>query len=144
MSGKGPTQRVGGGKRIRREPRTVLIRAGRVALRARLLSGPIAEWVWSSLPIYASAEVAVGALHFPMPAPCALASRRIRILQAGDIGVCAGQGRIAIAWSAGAVPPVDAGRPPLSCDIWAVSLDDVAALGAVRAGDRIAVLVAES
>jgi len=48
-------------------PRRVLIRAGRVSIRAELLDTPTAERIWAALPIYSTAETWGGAVHFETP-----------------------------------------------------------------------------
>ncbi len=47
-----------------REKREILIRAGTVAIRARLNETPTADRVWATLPIYSTAELWGQALHF--------------------------------------------------------------------------------
>ncbi len=44
--------------------REVVIRAGEVAIRARLLDTPTAERIWAALPIYSAAKTWGGEIYF--------------------------------------------------------------------------------
>ena len=125
----------------RREHREVLIRAGVVAVRARLLHNPVADRVWSALlPIYAQAEISHGLVHFSLGEPIPHANRL------PDLGSGALAYSSELNWMAiGLAPRVVAAAPPGSLwSPWASMLDDVALLRSVGSGERIAVLLAES
>ena len=47
--------------------REIVIRAGQVAIRARLLETPTADRIWEALPIYASANTWGREVYFPAP-----------------------------------------------------------------------------
>ena len=120
--------------RIKRE---ILIRAGSIAVRARLLDTPTADRMWQMLPIYTTAEMWSGALAFQAPVSIATHCSSTRRLEQGEIAVCAAEHRVLIACGPGSDELV-------SCSIWALALDDVTALAGVRLGDRVALLEANS
>ena len=47
--------------------REVVIRAGEVTVRARLLDTPTAERIWAALPIYGSAQTWGAEVYFQAP-----------------------------------------------------------------------------
>ncbi|MDX2156229.1 MAG: cyclophilin-like family protein [Hyphomicrobiaceae bacterium] len=133
-----------GGPRRRGEPREILIRAGTVALRARLRETSTADRIWAALPIYGTAETWGDAIHFETHVETGReADARARVAP-GEIAYWTEDDRVMIAF--GETPLSRSGemRLPCPCNIWAVALDDVGALVAVRPGERVAVLVAES
>jgi hypothetical protein len=120
--------------RIKRE---ILIRAGSIAVRARLLDTPTADRMWQMLPIYTTAEMRGGALalqaHVPIDTHCGVTRR----LEQGEIAICAAEHRVLIACR-------PASDEFASCTVWALALDDVTALSGVCTGDRVALLEADS
>jgi hypothetical protein len=120
--------------RIKRE---ILIRAGSIAVRARLLGTPTADRMWQMLPIYTTAEMWSGALVLQAPVSTETHCRETRSLALGAIAVCATGHRILIACG----PALD---ELVSCSVWAWTLDDVRTLAGVRSGDRVALLEADS
>lgn len=125
----------------------MLVRAGGLALRARLLRTPAADTLWAMLPVYSVAEVWSRHLQFELPATVAGEVRRRHSLSraplpAGRFALTACASRCSVGWgadlSAQVVPPIETGAA------WAVALDDPLQLAAVRAGERIAMLVGES
>jgi hypothetical protein len=122
----------------------VLIRAGLVAVRARLHDSPTADRVWAALPIYASAEVWDGALHFEACVETTDESGATSRVAVGEVGLCIGRARVVIA--CGAMAPSGPGDMPLATpvSILARVLDDVRLLASVRPGERVAVLLGES
>lgn len=124
--------------------REIVIRSGGVAIRARLLDTPTAERIWQALPIYADARTWGQEIYFAVslasPAePCAR-----DVVRRGEIAFWPEGAAIAIGF--GPTPVSQKGEIRLAspCNIWAIALDDVAQLKTVYAGDRIAVLQADS
>ncbi len=144
MPAESVPHRPSGNVRARREPREVLIRAGLVALRARLIASPMADRIWASLPIYAAAEIHGGALLFAADAGRDREAGARDLVGKGDIAFWADEGRIVMAWGTTPLTPSRKIRLPAPCNVWAVALDDMEVLAAVSPGERVAVLVAES
>lgn len=120
--------------------RQVVIRAGDVAIRARLLDTPTAERIWAALPIYSSVKTWAGEVYFDAPVRQELEPGARDTARAGEIAF----------WPEGDVIAIGFGPTPLSrskseirfaglCNIWAEALDDVAQLRAVHAGEVVAV-----
>ena len=129
---------------MRRPRREILIRAGAAAIRARLLDTACADRVWQALPIYSVVVIEDGLLQFAIPVAAVPEPAARRIVKPGEIAFWAEQGRVLIAFA----PPSPGGGADLSlpaaCNVWAVARDDVAALSRVAAGDRAALLEADS
>jgi hypothetical protein len=124
--------------------REVVIRAGEVAIRARLLDTPTAERIWAALPIYSAAKTWGGEIYFDAPVGQPLEPNARETAKPGEIAF----------WPQGDVIAIGFGPTPLSrskreirfagpCNIWAEALDDVAQFRAVHAGEVIAVLEAD-
>ncbi len=125
--------------------REVVIRAGEVVVRARLLDTPTAECIWSALPIYASAKTWGGEVYFDAPLSQPLEPNARDTAKPGEIAF----------WPQGDVIAIGFGPTPLSrskreirfagpCNIWAEALDDVAQFRSVHPGEAIAILEADS
>lgn len=124
--------------------REVLIRAGDVAIRARLLDTPTADLVWVALPIYATAETWGNEVYFRTGLIVTSEANARDVVEAGDIAF----------WPAGDAIAIGFGPTPISrngeirlaspSNVWARALDDVAALRWVRAGEVVAVIEADS
>ena len=130
-----------GGARTRRE---ILIRAGAVALRARLLDTPTADLVWQTLPIYSTAETRGALVHFETHVDTGLESEAVWTVKPGELAFWVEEDRIVIGY--GTTPMSRPGeiRLPSRCNVWAIAVDDVAALAGVRPGESVAVLEADS
>lgn len=124
--------------------REILIRAGTVALRARLLDTPTADLVWSSLPIYATAQTWGSEVYFSTPIRAVREPGARDVMRPGEIAFWPEGDAIAIGF--GPTPVSRGGEIRLAapCNVWALALDDVRALNDVEAGDRIAVMEADS
>lgn len=124
--------------------RQVLIRAGNVAIRARLLDTPTAERIWNALPIYAAAQTWGREVYFKAPVTTTREPEAREVVDAGDIAFWPEGDSIAIGF--GPTPLSRKGEIRLAspCNVWARALDDVALLKAVYAGERVAVLQADS
>jgi hypothetical protein len=119
-------------------PRLALITAGRVAIRLKLLDTPTADRLWAALPLYSTAEPWGQSLHFETPIETGR-ERGARLLASlGEVYFWIDEDRVLIPF--GCTPISEPGeiRLPRPCNVWAQSLDDVAALTAVRPGDKVA------
>lgn len=117
----------------------MLIRAGRVSIRAELLDTATAERIWAVLPIYSTAETWGAALHFETPVETGR-ERGARTTSAlGDIAYWSEDDRIIIVF--GPTPLARRGelRLPRPCNIWAKALDDVTLLKTVTPGEKVSV-----
>lgn len=137
---------VAGRKPVRREGavREIVIRAGKVVIRARLLDTPTADRIWNQIPIYSSAEPWGQSIHFETTIETGREAAAKQNVKAGDIVYWAEDDRVIIGW--GMTPISKAGeiRMPSPVNIFARALDDVAALAAVRPGERVSILHADS
>jgi len=124
--------------------RDILIRAGDVAIRARLLDTPTADRIWAALPIYAAVRTWGEEIYFPAPVSNAVEEGARDVIEAGEIAFWPDGDAIAIGF--GPTPISRAGEIRLAsaCNIWARALDDVRELKAVHAGERVAVIEADS
>ncbi len=127
--------------RLRRE---ILIRAGSVAVRARLLDTPTADRIWATMPIYSTAETWGAALHFETQAETGRERGAKRTVVAGEIAFWAEEDRVLIGFGMTPLSRPGEIRLPCPCNVWAVAIDDVTALAKVRPGERVAVLEADS
>ncbi len=117
--------------------RRVLIKAGRVSLRAELLDTPTAARIWTVLPLFSTAETWGGSIHFETPVETGR-ERTARVLASpSDIYFWSEEDRVLIPF--GRTPISKAGeiRLPRPCNVWATALDDVAALSIVTPGEKV-------
>ena len=139
---QGPTKGVQRAPRPAR--REILIRAGIIAIRARLLDTPTADWIWARLPIYALAETCGAALQFETFAGPGVEADARSTVHPGAIAFGVQTNRVVIGFGATSRSQSEEIPLPCECNIWAMALDDVKALSLVRPGESIALLVAES
>lgn len=118
--------------------RTIVIRAGDIAIRAKLLDTPTAERIWAALPIEAAARTWGEEVYFDAPVTSAAEPDARVVVKPGDIAF----------WPDGDAITIGFGPTPLSrtrgeirlagpCNIWAKALDDVRMLKAVHPGATI-------
>lgn len=128
----------------RNEPREILIRAGSVALRARLLPTPTADRIWAALPLYAKAQTWGEEVYFHVPVTCPRERDARDVMRAGDIAYWPDGEAIALGFGPTPVSRAKEIRLASACNVWAVAQDDVRMLAAVKPGDPVAVLQADS
>lgn len=131
-------------RRPRGGKREVLIRVGRVVLRARLLDTPTADRIWAALPLYGTANVWGAAVEIATPLESGRERGARQAVRAGEIAFRPEAGSILIVYGR---TPTSRGaelRLPSTGNIWAEALDDVAALAATRPGDKASILHADS
>ena len=122
--------------------REVLIYAGGIAIRARLLQTPTADEIWRSLPIHGSALTWGPEIYFHTTLQSEAEPEARDVVSLGEI----------VFWPQGEAIAIAFGPTPLSrngelrlaapCNIWAHALDDVAKLRSVHAGEAISVSMA--
>ena len=117
----------------------ILITAGKVKLRARLLQTPTAAVIRRILPIFSTAETWGLSVHFETKAETGRERGAEWNIEPGQIAYWSEDDRIIIGF--GATPISGAGeiRMPSPCNIFAVTDDDVRALKSVRPGSQISV-----
>lgn len=122
--------------------RRVLIKAGRVSVRAELLDTETANRVWTALPLFSTAETWGSSIHFEVPVETGR-ERGARVLsEPGDICFWVEDDRIIIAFGA---TPISKGaeiRLPRPCNVWAKALDDVTPLKDVVPGEKVSITAA--
>lgn len=124
--------------------REILIRAGKVVIRARLLDTPTAQRIWEALPIYAAVQTWGEELYFMAPVSSEREPDARDVVEPGEIAFWPDGDAIAIGF--GPTPLSKTGEIRLASpsNIWALALDDVRQLRSVYAGERVAVLEADS
>ncbi len=122
--------------------REILIRAGKVAIRARLLETPTAERIWAALPIHAQAQMWGHEVYFRAPVSSDCEPEAREVVSAGEIAFWPDGNAIAIGF--GPTPMSKKGeiRMASPCNIWAMALDDVSSLKSVHAGEDVTVVEA--
>lgn len=140
-----PQPKAAGQSRPRRlEKREILIRAGTVVIRARLLDTPTADRVWATLPIYSTAETWGEAIHLKTRVDTGREAGARWNVRPGDIAFWVEDDRIVVGFGPTPLSRPGEIRMPAPCNVWATALDDVRALAGVRPGDQASVLVADS
>lgn len=120
--------------------REILIQAGSVSIRARLLDTPTADQIWQALPITASAQTWGREIYFRTSIASRCEPEARDVVRAGEIAFWPDGGSIAIGF--GPTPLSKRGeiRMASPCNVWAMALDDVSNLKGVYAGERVTVL----
>jgi hypothetical protein len=119
-----------------------MIRAGKVAIRARLLETPTAERIWAALPIYAEAQMWGQEVYFRAPVSSDREPEARDVVHAGEIAFWPDGDAIAIGFGPTPVSRKGEIRMASPCNIWALALDDVSRLKSVHAGEDVAVVEA--
>lgn len=124
--------------------REILIRAGEVAIRARLLDTPTANRIWQALPVYSKAQTCGQEVYFGTPLSAVVEDDARDVVEAGEIAFWPDGDAIAIGFGPTPISRDGEIRLASPCNIWATALDDVTALRSVLAGEPIAVIEADS
>lgn len=119
--------------------RHILIRAGNVTIRARLLATPTADRIWGALPISGPAQTWGKEVYVRTP---------ISHDAEPDARVVVSKGEIAF-WPDGDAITIGFGATPISkrgeirftskCNVWAVAIDDVDQLRHVYPGEQVSI-----
>lgn len=119
------------------EERFIELKAGRIALHARLVATATADLIWAALPMFATAEPWGDAIHFEIP----VFSGRDRTarLQArmGDICFWCEEQRVVIAFGPTPISRAHEMRMPAPVNVFATALDDVEVLRRVGVGEKV-------
>jgi hypothetical protein len=121
--------------------REVLIRAGAISVRARLLDTPTAERIWAALPIHGSAQTWGEEVYFQAPVTSQREPGARDIIKAGEI----------VFWPDGDAIAIGFGPTPISrtkkeirlaspCNVWAQAIDDVKQFKSVHPGEPISIM----
>ncbi|KUO67605.1 MAG: hypothetical protein APF80_12680 [Alphaproteobacteria bacterium BRH_c36] len=122
----------------------ILIRAGSVAVRAELLDTPTASKIRGSLPIYGRAQTWGEEIYFTVDINSGEEPSAKDVMDLGDIAFWPGGNAIAIGFGRTPVSRGEEIRLVSPCNVWAKAIDDVRAFAAVRSGDDVAVIEADS
>lgn len=120
--------------------REVVITAGDVTVRARVLDTPTADTIWAALPIMASVRTWGAEVYFDAPVTSVAEPGARDTVTAGQI----------VFWPQGDAIAICFGPTPLSrtkteirlaglCNVWAEAIDDVRQFKAVHAGEPISI-----
>jgi len=123
--------------------REVVISAGSVSVRARLLDTPTAARIWAALPIRASAQTWGAEVYFQTEITSGPEPNARDLIKPGEIAF----------WPDGDAIAIGFGPTPISrskceirfvspCNVWAEALDDVKQFKSVHAGETISVVPA--
>ncbi len=118
----------------------VVIRAGRVAIRARLLDTPTADRIWRALPIFSTTQLwGRGEVYFETDVESGRERSAKTIIAPGEIVFSPDRDVIGIAFAR--TPTSKSGELRLwsPSNIWAEALDDVGVFQSVGVGEKIEV-----
>lgn len=120
--------------------RLVVIRAGRVSVRARLLDTPTADRIWRALPIFSTAQLwGQGEVFFETRLESGRERSARLIVEPGLIIYSPDRDVIGIPFARTPISRTGELRLWSPSNIWAEALDDVSVLGAVRPGEKVEV-----
>lgn len=136
-----------GGKQAGKAPaagiRRVLIKVGRVSVRAELADTATAARLWSALPLYSVAETWGNSIHFQTP----VETGRERVARMngvrGELYYWAEERRVLIGFGPTPISRPNEIRLPLPCNVLGRALDDVAALASVTPGEKVSITALE-
>jgi hypothetical protein len=120
--------------------RHILIKAGNVAIRARLLSTPTADRIWNALPIRGAVQTWGKEVYFRTPISHDLEPNARVVVNKGEIAFWPDGDAITIGFGATPISKRGEIRFTSKCNVWAVALDDVDQLKSVYPGEQISVV----
>lgn len=123
--------------------RRILIRAGNVAIRARLLATPTADRIWDALPLRGSVQTWGKEVYFRTPISHDLEPDARAVVSKGEIAFWPDGDAISIGFGATAISKRGEIRYTSKCNVWAVAIDDVDQLKSVYAGEEVSVVEAD-
>jgi len=123
--------------------RRILIRAGNVVIRARLLATPTADRIWDALPIRGSVQTWGKEVYFRTPISHDLEPDARAVVSKGEIAFWPDGDAISIGFGATAISKRGEIRFTSKCNVWAVAIDDVDQLKGVYAGEEVSVVEAD-
>jgi len=119
----------------------VIIQAGSVTIRARLLKTPTAQAVWDALPMTATVKTWGEEIYFDVPVSTPSEPDARDVVKAGEIAYWPdGQ---AIGFGPTHISKKNEIRLVSPVNIWANAIDDVTKLISVRAGETVTITATE-
>ena len=120
--------------------RQILIRAGTVTIRARLLATPTADRIWDALPIHGAVQTWGREVYFRTPVSHDAEPDARQVVSKGEIAFWPDGDAIAIGFGATPISRRGEIRFTSKCNVWAVALDDVDQLKKVYPGEQVSVV----
>jgi hypothetical protein len=117
--------------------RRMIIAFDRVAITVALRKTPTADALWDALPFEAEARTWGDEVYFDTPVSVEREADARAIMQAGEIAFWTDGDAIAIGFGPTPVSRGDEIRLASPANVFATTDDDVTALKAVRAGERV-------
>lgn len=124
--------------------RHILIRAGNVAIRARLLATPTADRIWDALPICGLVQTWGKEVYFRTPITHDIEPDARQVVSKGEIAFWPDGDAIAIGFGATPISKRGEIRFTSKCNVWAVAIDDVDQLKGVYPGEQVSVVEADN
>ena len=122
--------------------RTIMIEAGGVRIRARLLDTPTADVIWQALPIEGTAQTWGKEVYFATSIRTTPEPDARDVVEPGEIAYRPDGDCIAIGFGPTPVSRNGEIRLASPCNIWAEALDDVTGLSTVYGGEPVSIIVA--
>ena len=121
-------------------PRIATLTAGSARIRLALADSATADRIWQALPLHSTAQTWGESIHFEIPVESGR-DRTARINGAvGEIYFWTEDDRVLIPFGPTAISRAGECRLPSPANVWAVALDDVHALAAVRPGEKVSLV----
>ena len=120
--------------------RQVLIKAGKVTIRARLLATPTANRIWDALPIHGAVQTWGREVYFQTSISHDIEPDAREVVSKGEIAFWPDGDAIAIGFGATPISKRGEIRFTSKCNVWAIALDDVDQLKRVYPGEQVSVL----
>lgn len=124
--------------------RQVLIKAGNVTIRARLLATPTADRIWDALPIHGAVQTWGKEVYFRTAISQDTEPDAREVVTKGEIAFWPDGDAIAIGFGATPISRRGEIRFTSKCNVWAVALDDVDLLKGVYPGEQVSVVESEA
>lgn len=119
--------------------RQVLITAGKVTIRARLLPTPTADRIWNALPISGAVQTWGKEVYFRTSVSQDLEPDARQVVSKGEIAFWPDGDSITIGFGPTPISKRGEIRFTSKCNVWAVAIDDVDQLKGVYPGEEITV-----
>lgn len=123
--------------------RHIVIKAGKVTIRARLLSTPTADRIWDALPMHGAVQTWGREVYFRTSLSPDIEPDARAVINKGEIAFWPDGDAITIGFGATPISKRGEIRFTSKCNVWAIAIDDVDQLRSVYAGEDITVMEAE-